>query len=284
MARKAFTSNLSYNLAFILLCLTLIAFTAMLASQYKNAYITENLDFSPIEIDEDDDHDDKNDKKDQQKIQPKQDQVCMSKDEYEKLKEESASASSKICILPHEYKKLVEDSQQRPAEIKYYIPSTTDIPEIQSVQERDYRVLHDPLYPPLNRTDASTYQALRANMQKRNWYNSTSVRASNDTYRLVAYVTSKNQDGTMDAGGNNWKLMARMKDRNTADFYMIPANRNYDMKIHISDDMVVGTRLRDLYTIPDELVFNTPLLHKTPYIVTEVDKSDLVFTNNGMYM
>lgn len=278
MPRSSSTTGvISCNIAFMLLCLLLIAISSLVASRYSTV-ISETLAFAPIDLDD-----------------GEEDKVCIAQEEYKKLKEKKQSEdvpTDKVCMPQDEYQKLVELAQ-KPTEVKYYIPTTTTIVQQQetetpthnySVQERDYRVLYDPLFPPLNRTDSSTYQALRANMQQRNWYESTSIRATNDTYRLVAYVTTTQQDGSVDAGGNNWKLMARMKDRNMADFYMIPANRNYDMKIHVSDDMVVGTRLRDLYSIPDQLTFDSPLLHKTPYVVTEVSKSDLVFTNDGMYM
>ena len=210
-----------------------------------------------------------------------------SKDDPTKEPTESSNAipniranqdTNKVCLRHEEYLKLVERASQP------QVPDTSQSPQVQSqsVAERDYRVLADPLYPPMNRTDAGTYQALQDRIQKRDLYVATSVRSTNDSYRLVGYLVNK--DAEHDSGGNNWKLMARMKDRNIADFYMIPANRNYDMKIHITDDMVQGTRLRDIYTIPNSISFNTPLLHTSPYEFVEVDKSDLTFTNGGMYM
>jgi hypothetical protein len=141
----------------------------------------------------------------------------------------------------------------------------------QLVVQRDYRVLNDPLYPPLNRTDSQNTASLIENTAARNW--NVPTNQSNDNYRLVGYLVSQEQK--RDVGDNNWKLFARQKDRNTADFYMMPANNNYDVKIALKDDTVVGTRLRDVYTIPDQLQFNSPLLNNGSYQFVENPKADL---------
>jgi hypothetical protein len=93
----------------------------------------------------------------------------------------------------------------------------------------------------------------------------------------VGYLTSKDATSS-DSGGNNWKLFARQKDRHSAEFYIIPANNNYDIKVMLTDDVVKGTRLRDTYTIPNELSFNNPLLNKTPYEFVEIPKTDFTTT------
>jgi hypothetical protein len=100
----------------------------------------------------------------------------------------------------------------------------------------------------------------------------------NDTFRLVGYITNK--DATQqDVGGNTWKLFARQKDRHSSDFYMVPANKNYDVKIHVKDDMIQGERLRDLYTIPNTITFKSSMLNDTPYEFIEIPKSDLTSAN-----
>lgn len=187
------------------------------------------------------------------------------------IRDTAVDKDDKICIKLDEYQRLMQ-SQATTS------PQQT-VMEQPTVAQRDYRVLQDPLYPPLNRTDNNTFQTLQRQQSERQ---ETSVRAINDTYHLVGYLV--NQEQTEDSGGNKWKLIARMKDRNTADFYMIPANKNYDIKIHVTNDMVVGERLRDIYTIPNNVTFNSPLLNKGPYEYVEIDKSDLSFTNGGMFM
>jgi hypothetical protein len=94
-----------------------------------------------------------------------------------------------------------------------------------------------------------------------------------DTYRLVGYVTNSSDE--KDTGNNNWKLFARQKDRNIADFYLKPTDNNNDIKVPVSDDIVVGGRLRDIYDIPKKITFNSPMFNKEPYDVVEVPKVDL---------
>jgi hypothetical protein len=182
--------------------------------------------------------------------------------------QEENSQKNKICMTLTDYEKL-----------KYPVASATasNIPPIQQATattqspQRDYRVLNDPLYPPLNRTDTQTHQMLEKNIDARNMYVPTND--TMDNYRLVGYVVNKDQD--KDAGGNNWKLFARQKDRNTADFYMVPANNNYDVKIHITDEMVKGDRLRDVYSLPNHITFSSPMLNSSPYEYVEIPKADL---------
>lgn len=136
---------------------------------------------------------------------------------------------------------------------------------------RDYRVLNDELFPPINRSDTNNHTELTNNVINRSMYIKTNN--VNDTYRLVGYVT--NNSNEKDTGNNNWKLFARQKDRHFSEFYMIPTDNTNDLKISINNDNVVGHRLRDVYDIPQQLTFNTPLLNKEPYDVVEVPKADL---------
>lgn len=145
---------------------------------------------------------------------------------------------------------------------------TTPVPEITSTRERDMKVLYDPLYPALSRTDRSSYEGILDNTRKRKF--NVPTQTNYDTYRLVGYIT--NDD---DQNGRTWKLMGKQRDRNRADFYMIPVNNNYDVKIQITDDIVVGEKLRDIDTIPNEISFKSPLLTDTPYKFVELPKGDL---------
>jgi hypothetical protein len=94
-----------------------------------------------------------------------------------------------------------------------------------------------------------------------------------DTYRLVGYVTNNSDD--KDTGNNNWKLFARQKDRHISEFYMKPTDNNNDVKVPITDDIIVGDRLRDIYNIPQQITFKSPMFNKDPYNVVEVPKADL---------
>jgi hypothetical protein len=172
----------------------------------------------------------------------------------------AAKEKDKVCLSIEDYNKLLLSNT------KTNVTATT-----QDTIARDRKVLNDQLYPPLNRSDNITHTNLANNINKRNMYvNTNDMR---DTYRLVAYVTNGSDE--KDTGNNNWKLFARQKDRNISDFYLKPTDNNNDIKVPVSDDIVVGGRLRDIYDIPRKITFNSPMFNKEPYDVVEVPKVDL---------
>lgn len=175
-----------------------------------------------------------------------------------------ASSEDKICMRKKEYNNLIAKPGQTQASMS----------RIQYSDERDRKVLSDPLYPALNRSETDIHNGIVSQIVRKQLYNNT--QEFTDKYRLVAYVTSK--DDKKDAGGNTWKLMARQSNKSQGEFYMIPANTNYDMKIMINNDIVTGEKLRDIYTIPKEIKFNSPLLNASAYEVTELPMND--FTNS----
>ena len=171
--------------------------------------------------------------------------------------------NAKICLSPDEYKKLLDNNYNKPKIINEKNKDDTI--------ERDRKVLDDDLYPPLNRGDNVSHTKLANNINNRRMYINT--QETGDTYRLVAYVSS--MSNIKDSGNNNWKLFARQKDRHISDFYMIPTDNTNDLKISITNDIVIGNKLRDIYDIPQQITFNSPLLNKEPYNVVEVPKADL---------
>jgi hypothetical protein len=148
-------------------------------------------------------------------------------------------------------------------------------PPIQQ-QERDIRVLNDPLYPAYNRSEYDTHNSVVDAIERKQLYSNS--RENNDRFRLVAYVSSSLD--TMDAGGNKWKLLARNKNRNEAEFFLVPVDKNYDMKIMLNNDIIVGEKLRDVYSIPNQLTFKSPLLHDTPYDIVELPMTDFTSVYN----
>jgi hypothetical protein len=139
--------------------------------------------------------------------------------------------------------------------------------------DRDLRVLQDPLYPALNRSEYDIHNNVVSAIDEKQLYQSS--QKYNDRFRLVAYVTSTNSGSDeKDAGGNRWKLMGKTKSRNNADFFLVPVDKNYDMKLMLDNNIVVGEKLRDIYTIPKQLSFKSPLLHTTPYDVVELPMTD----------
>lgn len=181
----------------------------------------------------------------------------------------SNTNNDKICLSLNEYNKLITAN-------KTIVEKNNEVNNI--VEIRDRKVVSDQLYPPLNRTDNKTHEELVKNINTRGMYIQTND--INDKYRLVAYVTNNSEE--RDAGNNNWKLFARQKDRNISDFYMKPTDNNNDMKVPITDDIVIGDRLRDIYNIPKQLTLNSPLFNKNPYNVVEIPKADL--SNSGDYI
>lgn len=176
----------------------------------------------------------------------------------------SNTSNEKICLSIHEYNKLISKNN---CSIEKNIAGVET-----GVDTRDRKVVEDQLYPPLNRSDNKTHSELVKSINSRNMYIQTND--INDKYRLVAYVTNNSEE--KDVGNNNWKLFARQKDRNISDFYMKPTDNNNDMKVPITDDIVVGDRLRDIYNIPKQITFNSPLFNKAPYNVVEIPKADLI--------
>ena len=138
---------------------------------------------------------------------------------------------------------------------------------------RDVRVLDDPLYPPLDRTDAVNFDIMDREIRKRNFYVPTNDYG--DSYRMVGYLTNGGSvSQERDSAGDVWKLMGRQIDGNNWDFYLIPANNNYNMKIPLRSDIVKGRKIRSIYDIPDQIYFDTPLLSKAPYTFSPLPKSD----------
>ena len=181
----------------------------------------------------------------------------MNAKEEDDIKSEDSTPSNKVCMSIDEFNKL------RDSAVK--VNNDTD------TISRDRKVLEDDLYPPLNRGDTRSHTNLANNINRRRMYVNT--QETGDTFRLVAYLTSTSDE--KDSGNNNWKLFARQKDRHFSEFYIIPTDNTNDLKISINNDNVVGHRLRDVYDIPQQLTFNSPLLNKEPYDVVEVPKADL---------
>lgn len=181
-----------------------------------------------------------------------------------------------LCPLPNEqicrqFIKKSTDLEKESNNLKILSIPTDNI-DNDNIDNRDKRVLSDPLFPPLNRTDRNTFNNVVRETKNRNI--NIPSRDINDSYHLVGYITNKDINGNTDSGNNNWKLMAREKDKNESEFYLIPTNNNYDIKIPITQEIVIGQRIKDIYSIPKNINFNSPLLNKTPYEFVELPKTD----------
>lgn len=124
------------------------------------------------------------------------------------------------------------------------IPWSDDI-----IARRDRAVLDDALYPPLNRQSIQPPPF--------------------DTYRLIGYLVS--EEGGQD---DSWKLFARSKNNNQAQFYASSTNNTKDVKIAITNDMTRGNeRLRDIYNLPQSIYIDHPLFVSRRYSVVENPQS-----------
>jgi hypothetical protein len=149
------------------------------------------------------------------------------------------------------------------------------MPVIDPVSIRDRRVLHDPLYPPLGRTDRPTFDLL-SQAKERGVFN-FATRGTPDTFRIIGYMINK--DELKDIGNNIWKIFGRQKypSSSIGEYYVIPANdHKTDIKIRIKDDMIIGEKLRDIYSLPKYIQFKSTIFNKSKYEIIELDKSDLI--------
>ena len=141
-----------------------------------------------------------------------------------------------VILYVHRVLKRLESASATTAPIVLTCPPCPPPMQCSTVTDavvtRDRAVVNDPLYPPLNR---------QVRMP----------REQEDTFRLLGYVV--NPTDKEDA----WKLFGREKRRHVGEFYVSPANKNVDVKITLTNDMISSpTKLRDLYDIPSEIRIN----------------------------
>jgi type II secretory pathway pseudopilin PulG len=177
----------------------------------------------------------------------------------------SKDDDNKVCMTVNQFENMQRQQQQQVSVKQQEQQIVTVRKTVQ--KDRDVRVLEDPLYPPLNRTDRDNFDRIDEALKP---LATTDV---HDSFRLIGYLKSTSME--RDAGGNTWKLFGRMKDRHQGEFYITPANNLDDVKIPLTQEIVVGQRLRDIDTIPNELRFKSPLLNDQPYLLVELPKSDL---------
>lgn len=115
-----------------------------------------------------------------------------------------------------------------------------------NIYKRDRAVINDPLYPPLNRNSIDFH----------------------DTYRHIGYLVNE------ETKDDSWKLFARSKNKNQAQFYASSIDNNIDLKINLTDDMIRGNKLRDLYNLPDHIIVDHPLFSSNLYTIVENPQTD----------
>lgn len=180
-------------------------------------------------------------------------------------------SAGEVCISEDHYKLLSQQAQQYQTLPLQQLAPPVQAPVEQVIERRDVQVLRDPLYPPLNRSDTVT--ATNNYIYTTDRLINVPTNDNNDTFRIVGYLINEDPEHR-DKGGNTWKLFARERHRSQGDYYIIPADSNYDLKIPITDSIVRGQKLRDVYSIPSEVTFESPFLLKTPYKFVELPKTD----------
>lgn len=180
----------------------------------------------------------------------------------------SSSSSSKgyVCLSSDKLEQLL----MQKANSSTAIPPPPAHPPPPPLYVRDKRVLHDQLYPPLNREERDALMFAPPPPIDTTGH-------KEDTFRLLGYITYTDDDAhsKKDAGNNTWKCMGRMKNRHEGEFYAVPANTNDDLKIPLEPGTLASGRLRDLDTIPSELQFNSPFFNRGTYTFVELPKRDL---------
>ena len=204
-------------------------------------------------------------------------QVCMSQSTFEQLQSTRVTALEQPFFNPTNTNTDTNTHTNKNTNTNTNINSNSNtdthtnthitLDTIGNTRERDLRVLNDPLYPAYNRTDSGTFNSVFENTLKRNI--NVPTQRYHDSYRLIGYLINNNDEI------GRWKVFGKQRERNIGDFYMTPVDKTQDMKIQITDSIVMGQKLKDIDNIPDELVFKTPLLAPTPYKFTELPKADL---------
>ena len=185
-------------------------------------------------------------------------------EEREEKNSQQKKEEDSVCLTAAEFDRLV---QKATASVAKPSPHPSASPPLYL---RDKRVLHDQLYPPLNREERDLFMfapppAIDTTGHKE------------DTFRLLGYITYTDSDAhtKKDAGNNTWKCMGRMKNRHEGEFYAVPANTNDDLKIPLEPGTLASGRLHDVDTIPDELRFNSPFFNKGVYTYVALPKREL---------
>ena len=147
-------------------------------------------------------------------------------------------------------------------------------PQIQSdiIVKRDIAVINNPLYPPLSRTERPIFDDLVNNPNL-----NVSTRGSPDTFRALAYIINKNEQ-KKDLGNNVWRLFGRQSYRgsNKGEFYLTPVNDiNSTMKVYLQDNMMIGEKIRDIYSLPQKIRFKSTFFNDDEYEINELPKANL---------
>ena len=135
--------------------------------------------------------------------------------------------------------------------------------------KRDIAVVHNPLYPPLDRNSRPLADDYLAYRQAGLFDYPT--RTGSDTYRLMGYLISSTDKN------DKWNIYGRQKHSGSSqgEFYATQqCNNNSCTKIELTKDILAGEKLNDFYNLPSVLTFTSPLFSTDPYNVVQLNISN----------
>ena len=144
-----------------------------------------------------------------------------------------------------------------------------------TIGQRDMAVVHDPLYPPLDRQ--SRPLADEYLKYKEAGLFDVPTRNGGDTYRLMGYLINSTNKS------DKWNIFGKQRYSGSShgNFYATQqCSNNTCTKIELTKDILVNERLNDFYNLPSTLTFTSPLFGTDPYDVVQLSMAD---NYNNMY-
>lgn len=137
-------------------------------------------------------------------------------------------------------------------------------PSIDPVTERDRRVINDPLYPMINRTDRPTFDYL---IRHPTFHGIPTRYRNQDTYRPIAVAKINN---------DFYNLMGRRSNPNSSkgDYYLSSLDKHKNIKIPLVDDRN-NPLIKDFDNIPETLDINYGILNGSTLEIQELKNADL---------
>lgn len=148
-------------------------------------------------------------------------------------------------------------------------PKCTGCDVCKTITQRDNAVLHNPLYPPLDRQSRPLADEYLKYRQAGLF--DVPTRQGGDTYRLMGYlINSVNKT-------DKWNIYGRQRYSGSSHGYFYvtqQCNNNTCTKIELTKDILVNERLNDFYNLPSTLIFKSPLFSTDPYDVVQLSVAD----------
>jgi len=133
-----------------------------------------------------------------------------------------------------------------------------------NIDNRDFKVIEDKLYPLLNRTERPIADSIYNNP-----YFNYPTRWNQDNFRAMAIVRNIQNNDV-------YYLMGRQKysGSNQGEFYLISPDRDKGLKIPLSSDPSDRV-IKDYYSLPDEITIKSGVFQGMTFKVQELKNSDL---------